>query len=61
QLPWWIVTVNDVPAVTLPTTGGVGNTPWLVSGALLIVGAACFIVGGYLQFGRRRRIITVRV
>ncbi|MCL2465059.1 MAG: SpaA isopeptide-forming pilin-related protein, partial [Micrococcales bacterium] len=41
QLPWWIVTVNDVPAVTLPTTGGVGNTPWLVSGALLIVGAAC--------------------
>ncbi|MCL2464695.1 MAG: SpaA isopeptide-forming pilin-related protein, partial [Micrococcales bacterium] len=63
QAPWWVVTVHDVPAVVLPLTGGAGDIPWLVGGALATAGAILFMIGGYLgRAGRRprRRVTTIR-
>lgn len=44
-----LITVRDVPALSLPTTGGTGPLPYLVVGSLVV------LVAGGLTLGTRRR------
>lgn len=44
-----IITVRDVPAMTLPTTGGTGPLPYILAGSLTVLGA-----GGLALWMRRR-------
>jgi len=44
-----LITVRDVPAFVMPEAGGSGTVPYLIGGALLLVGAA-----GLAVFFRRR-------
>ncbi|MFJ4015656.1 SpaA isopeptide-forming pilin-related protein [Microbacterium sp. NPDC090014] len=44
-----IITVRDVPALTLPTTGGTGALPYILAGSLTVLGA-----GGLALWVRRR-------
>ena len=44
-----IITVRDVPAMSLPTTGGTGALPYILAGSLTVLGA------GALALWVRRR------
>ncbi|WP_341956512.1 SpaA isopeptide-forming pilin-related protein [Microbacterium sp. LWH13-1.2] len=44
-----IITVHDVPAMELPTTGGTGALPYILAGSLIVLGA-----GGFALWIRRR-------
>jgi LPXTG-motif cell wall-anchored protein len=44
-----IITVRDVPAMLLPTTGGTGALPYILAGSLTVVAA-----GGWALLVRRR-------
>lgn len=44
------ITVRDVPAMELPTTGGTGTVPYLVGGGALVL-----LAGGLALLARRRR------
>lgn len=44
-----IITVRDVPAMSLPTTGGTGALPYILVGSLTVLGA-----GGLALWVRRR-------
>ncbi len=44
-----IITVHDVPAMSLPTTGGTGPLPYILAGSLTVLGA-----GGLALWVRRR-------
>lgn len=44
-----IITVRDVPAMSLPTTGGTGSLPYILAGSLTVFGA-----GGLALWVRRR-------
>lgn len=43
------ITVHDVPAMELPTTGGTGTLPYILAGSLIVLGA-----GGFALWIRRR-------
>ncbi|WP_311244831.1 SpaA isopeptide-forming pilin-related protein [Microbacterium sp. WCS2018Hpa-23] len=43
------ITVHDVPAMELPTTGGTGALPYILAGSLIVLGA-----GGFALWIRRR-------
>lgn len=45
-----LITVRDVPAMELPTTGGTGSMPYLVGGGALVL-----LAGGIALLSRRRR------
>ena len=45
-----IITVRDVPAMLLPTTGGTGALPYILAGSLTVVAA-----GGWALLARRRQ------
>ncbi|MCL2465250.1 MAG: SpaA isopeptide-forming pilin-related protein, partial [Micrococcales bacterium] len=62
-VPWWVMTVQDIPAVVLPSTGGTGDWPWLAGGALMLVGTVLIGIGyGLSQQADhpRRKVITIR-
>ncbi|MCL2464299.1 MAG: prealbumin-like fold domain-containing protein [Micrococcales bacterium] len=61
QTPWWVISVHDVPAMSLPATGGAGDTPWWAGGVLLLTAAACVaaVHGRRQPVSRRRRTVTV--